>query len=199
MNYPFLSEEKLVGFLPIATWVDTSQSMKSPDEKIGIFIICTDSAVGRLLDSHYSVTENRRWTRLRENNLWIFPDLLHIFNGWGQIWNTTKRNLAEYQYQIHDSAGTTPLLDLARAVHDEVAKTLSAQEQLRVHKSSIKRFLRFTEAMAAQTLTEMTHDRLEDIDFHEETSQVILRQLENMTSLVWEYILSTMAGAKIAN
>lgn len=122
--------------------------------------------------------------RLQENHLWIFFDLLHIFGEWGQVWSTAKSNLMEYQRQIHDSARKMPLLDLARALHDQIANILSAREQLRVHESAITRLLGFTDVTAAQVLTERAQEHLEDITFHEETSQVILRQLENMTSLV---------------
>lgn len=97
----------------------------------------------------------------------------------GKCGTPPKQDLAEYHGQIHDCAGTTPLLDVVRTVHDEIAKMLSAREQLRVQKSAITRFLRLTGVMTAQTPTERVHDRLEDIAFHEETSLVILRQLKH--------------------
>lgn len=184
MNHPFLFDSNLVGFLPIATWIRPSPATKASGEKDSVFIICTNSAVGRLLNSHYSSAYDKRWMRFQENHFWIFADLLHIFGEWGQVWNTTKRNVTEYQRQIHDSARAMPLLDLTRALHDETAMILSVREQLRVQASIITRFRRLTDVIAAQTLAERAQEYLEDIDFHEETSQVILRQLENMTSLV---------------
>lgn len=184
LNYPFLFDTKHVGFLPIATWICPSSADKSAGEA-SVLIICTNPVIGRLVDSHYSSAYDKRWMRLQENHLWIFFDLLHIFGEWGQVWSTAKSNLMEYQRQIHDSARKMPLLDLARALHDQIANILWAREQLRVHESAITRLLGFTDVTAAQVLTERAQEHLEDITFHEETSQVILRQLENMTSLVW--------------
>jgi hypothetical protein len=80
-----------------------------------------------------------------------------------------------------------PLLDLTRLLHDETAKILSVREQLRVHSSALTRFLRLSDVITAQGLAERAEELFEDIAYHEETSHVILRQLENMTSLVVEY------------
>ncbi|KAJ5281376.1 hypothetical protein N7478_006748 [Penicillium angulare] len=173
-----------MGFLPIATWIGQLPTIKPLHSDSKVFIICTDSVVGDLIASHYSAAYETRWTRLQKTPLWMFADLLHIFGDWNQVWNTTKSNLVQYRHQIHEVTRTTPLLQLTRALHDEAAKILSVSEQLRVHSSAVARFLRLREVNEDHGLAERAQEHFEDIQYHEETSQVILRQLENMTSLV---------------
>ncbi|KAJ6031983.1 hypothetical protein N7540_002715 [Penicillium herquei] len=82
------------------------------------------------------------------------------------------------------------LIELTRAIHDETTDILSVREQLRAHMSVIARFLRLQYVTATQPLTERVREYSEDITYQEETSQVILRHLENMNSL------ATMAEEK---
>lgn len=118
-------------------------------------------------------------------------DLLHIFGNWGQIWSTTKSNLGAYHQQIHDLSREIPLIELTSALHDETAKILLVREQLRVHSSAIARFLAIQGVVEEQELLERAQEHYEDITYPEETSQVLLRQLENMTSLVIVHILAS--------
>lgn len=185
MNHPYLIDTNLIGFLPIATWICLSPPTDSTDEaNIIIIIICTSPIVGRLVGSHYSSAYEKRWMRLQQNPLWIFADLLYIFGAWGKVFNTMKHNLSKYQSQIYGNSGRGALLDLARTLHGEIAKILSVREQLRVHKSAITRFQRLNGVTTIPKLAKRAQEQPEDIAFHEETSAVILRQLENMTSLV---------------
>jgi hypothetical protein len=195
MNYPFAfphveasqqDRSTAIGFLPIGAWICSSSVLRHSQggHKTMIFLICASSFVPQIIIDHYAAADQRRWTRLQEQPLWIFADLLHVFGAWGQIWNTTKQNLAVYHQEVHGYPRARPLLDLTRGLHNETAKILSVREQLRVHSSALTRFLHLKDVTAAQELAERAQEHLEDISYHEGTSQVILRQLENLMSLV---------------
>lgn len=134
-----------------------------------------------MLLANYFTALPKRWTRLQKQPLWIAANLFHVCGKWGQFWDETKQNPAVSHREIHDYPRTRPLLDL-RGLHEQTAKTLSVREQLHVQSHVFTRLLRYTENIG--DLAERLRGHLEDIAYHEETSQVILRQLENMTSLV---------------
>ncbi|GAA85047.1 hypothetical protein ASPFODRAFT_60576 [Aspergillus luchuensis CBS 106.47] len=202
INYPLatLNERALVGFLPLGAWICPSSVVRgSAGHRTTIFLICTDQGVPGLVASHFASYPTQiqyaRWLRLQKQPLWIFADLLHVFGDWSQVWNVTKGKLIIYHHDIHTYPLTRPLLDLTRGLHEEAAKVLSVREQLRVHASALTRFLHLEQVKGLHELAERVQEHFDDINYHEETSQVILRQLDNMMSLAFNIETMTQGQA----
>ncbi|KAL2866496.1 uncharacterized protein BJX67DRAFT_354952 [Aspergillus lucknowensis] len=202
LNYPLTTpnEPALVGFLPLGAWICPSSVVRGcAGHRTTIFLICTDQDVPGLVASHFASHPTQiqyaRWLRLQKQPLWIFADLLHVFGDWSQIWNVTKGKLIVYHREIHTYPLTRPLLDLTRGLHEEAAKVLSVREQLRVHASALTRFLHLKQVKELHELAERVQEHFDDINYHEETSQVILRQLDNMMSLAFNIETMTQGQA----
>jgi hypothetical protein len=205
INYPVLpnatnmegrTESTSISFLPIATWICSSRAIlsvqppaKAHDVSDTVFLICKSPNVAPQLDSHYFGPEQRgRRDRLKEAPLWISMDLQFMFSDWSKVWNLTREDLSTCHSQIHGDVDAPPLLDLTRKLHKDTARIIALREQLRVHAGALVRLLRLvntkTTSPEISALVERISECQEDITYQEETSQVILRQLENLLSLV---------------
>ncbi|OOQ87234.1 hypothetical protein PEBR_18167 [Penicillium brasilianum] len=214
LNFPFVlpssytsetETDNRISFLPVAVWLYPSSFIKTSQQgssRTNIVLICTNSHVSRALISYYGAAYQKRWMRLQKSPTWIFPDILHTLGGWWEVWNITKQHLGVYHRYVHElsrpvrflnirDSQKPRLLDLARQLHDENAILLSVREQLRVHSAALSRFLRLPMCTSSQDVIDRLQEHLEDINYHEETSQVLTRQLENIMSLVFS--IETMA------
>ncbi|KAJ5612661.1 hypothetical protein N7510_005855 [Penicillium lagena] len=216
LNFPSSAESSHVhgsttgNFYQIAIWIRqvsvTSQTVGDSDHHgtTNIWLICTSPNVRTRLAKHYFSGENpKRWVRLHKHPLWIFADILHVFGDWAQIWDAIKEKLTPYHDKILLASHVPTLLELTRDLHHETATLLLVREQLRVHSAALTRLLHLGARPTSQDPTERKQDpterrlqvHLEDIKYHEETSQDISRQLENMINLVAspDFPLSTLS------
>ncbi|CEL05768.1 hypothetical protein ASPCAL06883 [Aspergillus calidoustus] len=198
MNYPmaFADEQLQVlqnGLLPIATWIcePDHNHRASTDAKKAAIVICSSAIVPQRLALHYCAACKKRWGRLQEDLLWICADLLRLFADGTQVLHTVKQNMTTYHYQIHGDTKTLSLLGLTKRLHKDTAKMITLREQLRVHLSELMRLLRPLNFSVAGDLAMRIQDHADAVMYHKETSDVILRQLENMMSLAFN--IETMA------
>lgn len=186
-------------YYQIATWIlqapGGGQTVESPRplHETNIWLICTNHGVPKRLSEHYFNGENpTRWVRLRNQPLWIFADILHVFGDWTQVWNGMNQKFGNYHRQIYQPENMPPLRNLTLELHNEAADVQWLRKQLRVHSAALTRLLYLGACVTSEDSTQRRQDpagrrlqaHLEDIKYHEETSQDVIRQLENMINLV---------------
>ncbi|KAF2808065.1 uncharacterized protein BDZ99DRAFT_72226 [Mytilinidion resinicola] len=119
-------------------------------------------------------------------------DLQFVFSDWSRVWNKMRESLSKCHSQIHGDVDTPPLLDLTRKLHKDASRVIALREQLCVHSGAVARFLGLVNFQAAQApssqlsaLKYRVKECQDVMTYQEETSQVILRQLENLFSLAF--------------
>ncbi|KAF2495599.1 hypothetical protein BU16DRAFT_561877 [Lophium mytilinum] len=205
INYPILpiivkekNEPPSIQFIPIATWICSGAEALLPHLPVHtqgisdtIFLICASPSVAMRLGDHYNGPEHRdRRRRLKDAPLWISMDLQFVFSDWSRAWNKVREDLSECHSQIHGDAGGPPLLDLTRKLHKDASRVIALREQLRVHSGAVARLVSLVNKQCAQApsvqisaLKNRVIECQDVLTYQEETSQVILRQLENLLSL----------------
>jgi hypothetical protein len=210
INHPALTQDSAVSnvkghllgvhFTPIGTWVcppsvlheETRQSDIEPQEfheQQIIALFSSSHIVKNKLDTHFNATRFAyRKDRLNDNPWWIFIDLLYLFSDWRDIWEAARSDLVVRDAETHNDIKAPPLLQLTRQLHRDTANVIALREHLRLHVSAVQNYSRLVvnRKGAGETheqLMERTEDLLEDLKNHQETSQVILHQLENLVSL----------------
>lgn len=112
-----------------------------------------------------------------------------MFSNWSVVWDFARNDLALRDRQTHGEKEAPPLLNLTRRLHRDAANVIALREHLRLHVSAAIKFRRYLERNSksryyTEELTQRLEDYIGNLEHHQETSQVILRQLENLLSLV---------------
>ncbi|CAI7615139.1 unnamed protein product [Penicillium pancosmium] len=188
-----------IEYYQIATWIlqapGGGQTIESPSPlaETNIWLFCTNHGVPKRLSDHYFNGDNStRWVRLQNQPLWIFADILHVFGDWTQVLNGMSQKLGKYHRQIYHPENMPPLRNLTRELHNEAADVQWLRKQLRVHSAALTRLIYLNACVISEDSTQRMQylagrrlqAHLEDIQYHEETSQDVIRQLENMINLV---------------
>ncbi|KAJ5762010.1 uncharacterized protein N7511_005392 [Penicillium nucicola] len=152
------------------------------------------------LESHLAGPENTwRLSRLLHSPLWIYIDLFQSCGDWSEVWSVALRDLARRDAQAYQASLCPSTLHLTRRLHRAISNVITLRENLRLHISSMERFLGFVtggrvEWCAASvegdegytdTLAERTREILMDLEYHRDTSVVVLEQFNSLLSLVF--------------
>lgn len=150
-----------------------------------------------------------RTTRLRDCPSWIYVNLFYILTSWGEVWDVAKRDLALRDAQTHGTIRAPQTLELTRILHRNSSNTIALKEYLRLQLAGMNKLqkglnktikYKFRDKKIPvpgeyMQLLDRIADHLEDLEHFQETSEVILRQFENLLSLVSRILLLAMIFA----
>jgi hypothetical protein len=175
-----------------------------------IFLICLDDNIPHLLESHFN-GNTKRVARLRESPEWILLDLEVILLSWTDTWDLARQELVARTVDVNASWHKSDLFNLTKFLHQDIANIIALREDLRLQKTTTQRYQRlldrfhgqlstplgFTssssttanfENLSSQSLELELRERLDDslhnLSHQQDTSEVILKQFENLMSLV---------------
>jgi hypothetical protein len=178
-----------------------------------IFILSPDESIKIKLANHFR-DNDRRLQRLQAFPEWILLDLEILLSKWTDIWDLARRELVLQNWHVNCKWRQSQLFNLIKMLHLDIANIIALKEDLRLQKSATLRFQKLLSRMHGQPSTPLAspssttqrfedvsrqffnaeiQERLEDnlyrISHQQETSEVILKQFENLLSLVGTYIL----------
>ena len=158
-----------------------------PESRIPVILtICLDPGIPYLLNRHFN-GNNRRIQRLTVSPFWIFLDLGVIFSSWPEIWDFLRSRLSERTSELHSTLSTSALLEMTKDLHLETANVIALQEDLRLQISTAEKYQSIAEEsriFQPNIIKDRLRDYLQNLVHQKETSQLLLRQFENLIALV---------------
>ena len=115
---------------------------------------------------------------------------------WHELWNPARLELARRTSELYSGLQAQDILKITRDLHQNTASVIALREDLRLHISAAERYQQIVQGIRLrildtsplrqtyQTLEERVAQTLQSMTYQQETSQVILRQFENLLSLV---------------
>lgn len=187
--------------LPVAVCVHPGPSLayfnrSLPSPKVPFIVIVSfDARIGLRLNAHLTGNPHRQ-QRLADCPEWIYMDLNFALSPWHELWNPARLELARRTTELYSGLQAQDILKITRDLNQNTASVIALREDLRLHISAAERFQLIVQDLRKrvldtspllqtyQTLEERVAQMLQSMTYQQETSQVILRQFENLLSLV---------------
>lgn len=187
-----------VKLCPVATWIGSSSDFSDPmNSGIPVIgIVCRDERIVKILQDQ-CVSGNWSISQLSGCPGRIFVDLFIMLSQWSKVWRWARHELAVRDAQLHGEKASMDILTQTRALHRHTANVIAMREELRLHIAAFGKLLVLLNAPENRSLKELfgkeheareLYEKLEEcwvnLSHHQESSAVIIRQLENLLSLV---------------